>query len=116
MTKQNRCPFDINADEPVDVGPVSIRIEKTGEQIDLQKAENDLFAWLGSEYPMGIRRLPDGSIAAMYKLLYTTGLVLGVDRYGYSRRFCFACPVLALEAFEALVSEDDVPQGWIARR
>lgn len=77
---------------------------------------DELVEWLREQYPEGVRALPDGSIAALHPLLFTTSVVLGVDRWGYSRRFCFEQESKAREVFEALESEDDEPEGYIARR
>jgi hypothetical protein len=63
-----------------------------------------------------VRVLPDGSIACLSSLLTTTGVILGVSRWGWGRRFCYVSPARAREVFEALQSEDDEPTGWIARR
>jgi len=78
--------------------------------------EAELFAWLEDQYPLGVRRLADGSIACLQPLLTTTSVVLGVDRWGWARRFCFASPLRARAVFDALESEDDEPAGYVARR
>jgi len=76
---------------------------------------SDLLEWLRQQYPQ-VRELPDGSIAAVVPLLTTTGLILGLTRYGYERRFCFESHELAMQRFNELQSEDDEPAGWVARR
>lgn len=63
-----------------------------------------------------VRVLPDGSIAGIDRLLFTTGLFLGITRTGYERRFCFADHERALIELFKLQSEDDEPTGWVARR
>lgn len=63
-----------------------------------------------------VRILPDGSIAALCDLLFTRAIILGCDELGYSRRFCFENRSLADQRFQELQSEDDEPQGYIARR
>lgn len=63
-----------------------------------------------------VRVLPDASVAALGDLLYTRSIILGVDKYGWHRRFCFESRALAAQRFEELQSEDDVPEGFIARR
>lgn len=78
--------------------------------------EGRLLFWLSEQYPEGVRKLADGSIAAIYPLLTTTSVLLGLDRWGWSRRFCFESPIRAREVFNALESEDDEPVGYIARR
>jgi hypothetical protein len=48
----------------------------------LADPENNYLCW---------RQLPDGSYAAMARLLFTTAIMLDVDVVGYANRFCFAC-------------------------
>lgn len=62
------------------------------------------------------RVLPDGSVAGLIDLLTTRAIVLGCTEDGWSRRFCFADRQLADQRFAELQSEDDEPQGFIARR
>lgn len=63
-----------------------------------------------------VRVLPDLSVAFLSPLLFTTSICLGADRCGYARRFCFESAELARQRFAELVSEDDEPAGYIARR
>lgn len=63
-----------------------------------------------------VRRLPDGSVAALGDLLFTRAIHLRCDLYGYERRFCFDDRARADEEFAKLQTEDDEPTGWIARR
>jgi hypothetical protein len=75
----------------------------------------EIIAKIEPEY-LAVRELEDGSIAAVGELLYTRAIFLGCDEYGFSRRFCFQNRTLALLRFAELRTEDDVPQGAIARR
>ncbi|OSZ75462.1 hypothetical protein CAP37_08660 [Hydrogenophaga sp. IBVHS1] len=63
-----------------------------------------------------VRRLPDGSIAALQDLLFTRALFLGCTYWGWERRFCFSDRERAASEFNKLVSDEDIPEGWIARR
>lgn len=63
-----------------------------------------------------VRVLPDDSVAALGKLTYTTAIYLGCTSYGYAQRFCFKDRGHALVQFLLLDSEDDEPEGFIARR
>lgn len=74
-----------------------------------------LLAWLEQQYDR-VRQLPDGSIAAMSGLMFTTGVYLGVNRWGFERRYCFASADRARAVFDGLQSEEDEPAGWITRR
>lgn len=65
---------------------------------------------------LDVRRLEDGSIAALGELMFTRAIYLGCNAEGWERRFCFQDRGLASEQFDKLKSEDDEPTGWIARR
>lgn len=62
------------------------------------------------------RILPDGSVAAIGELLTTRAIFLGCTMHGWERRYCFADRELADKRFAELKSEDDEPQGYIAKR
>jgi hypothetical protein len=79
------------------------------------EADAELLAWCRNNYDC-VRVLPDGSIAALSRLMFTTGLFLGVSRWGYERRYCFESDAAASAALEAAQSQDDEPAGWVARR
>lgn len=81
----------------------------------IDAAELALEGFLRTEY-LVLRRLPDGSYAGLQRLLYTTGLFMGVDRNGWSKRFCFKDVGEALAQLALLKSEDDEPEGFVARR
>lgn len=74
--------------------------------------------WLVSDQGgyLAARVLPDGSVAALQQLMYTRAILLGVNRESYESRFCFKDFALAQQRFEALLTEDDEPQGYVARR
>lgn len=76
--------------------------------------EADLEQWLRQNYP-AVRKLSDGSYAALCPLLFTTSVLLGCDRWGWGKRFCFESAARARVVFEALETEDDEPTGYIAR-
>jgi hypothetical protein len=63
-----------------------------------------------------VRILPDGSIACIDTLMFTTAIFTGCDRHGFERRFCFEDHALAYQRFAELQSAEDEPQGFIARR
>jgi len=65
---------------------------------------------------LDVRILEDGSIAAMGDLMFTRALYLGCTEYGWERRFCFSDVDRAVEEYKKLKSQDDKPEGWIARR
>jgi hypothetical protein len=75
----------------------------------------DLLNWLKDQYKE-VRVLDDGSIAAVGDLMFTRAIYVGLNRYGYERRFCFKDLQRANAEFEKLKSEFDEPSGYIAQR
>lgn len=64
-----------------------------------------------------VRILPDGTVAAVCELLTTRSVLLGCDEHSFKRQFCFADRDLASDFFQAVTSENEVPQGgYVARR
>jgi len=63
-----------------------------------------------------IRRLDDGTWVGLVSLLFTTGLCIGLDRFGWERRYDYEHPVHAITELLKLERGDQVPQGWIDRR
>ena len=86
------------------------------EEANLAKAQ-ELVIWLleSGDY-LDARVLPDGSVAALIRLIYTKAICLGCSRAGFESRFCFSDFELAHQRFAELQSEDDEPAGHIARR
>ena len=75
----------------------------------------DLAQSLAEQYPV-VRLLPDDSYAALLPLIFTTSVVMGLDRWGFAKRYCYTHRADAERALFELKSEDDEPTGWIARR
>jgi hypothetical protein len=71
--------------------------------------------YLRSQYDQ-VRVLPDGSVAALGGLMFTTAIFTACNSWGFERRFCFEDRGLALQRFAELQHCDDEPQGYIARR
>lgn len=63
-----------------------------------------------------IRQLEDGGWVANYRLLFTTAICVGLDAYGFERRYCYDDPDRAESEIQAMRRLDDEPTGWIARR
>lgn len=70
---------------------------------------------MGSSY-IAVRRLPDGSFAALGSLIFTTAIYMDLTLFGYGRRFCYKNSMKALSEFINLKDECTEPTGWIARR
>lgn len=75
----------------------------------------NLIRYLRSQY-LDVRVLPDGSIAALYDLIFTRAILLGCTRESFSARYCFEDRNLATQRFHELQTEDDIPEGYTAIR
>ena len=62
------------------------------------------------------RQLNDGSWVALVQLLFTTGICMGLNEVGWSKRYCFDDIERCRKEYEKLQSVKDVPEGWIAKR
>lgn len=65
---------------------------------------------------LNVRQLDDGTWIGLLPLLFTTGLHIGLDEVGWSKRYCFENMFDAMKECNKLNSFDDVPVGWIAKR
>ena len=62
------------------------------------------------------RVLEDGTVAALYQILYTTAICTNIGWTGYMGRFCFESADRAWQELQLLQACDDEPAGWIAKR
>lgn len=82
-----------------------------------QEAEDSAFvAMLQENKYFSIRKLPDGTYAALGKLLYTTAIHTGLTYNGWAYRYCFEDAERAQKELEKLEEMDAVPTGFVARR
>jgi hypothetical protein len=63
-----------------------------------------------------IRKLPDGTVIGLRGMFYTTGLFFGLDRNGYSGRYCFEKRDDALAAAREWDGSGHPPGPWIKRK
>lgn len=77
----------------------------------------DLLGWLTECGYSNLRVLPDDTIVGTHDLIYTRGLCIGLDAWGYEDRYCYPDRQRATEACNALTSGDDKPiEGYVAER
>lgn len=79
-------------------------------------AKQTFIEWLNANGYSHIKVMHDDTVCALQKNLYTTGIVVGLDRVGWSRRYCYEH---FSEAREALVQWDgkgDPPGPWIKEK
>lgn len=71
----------------------------------------------GDDTYLEVKYLEDGSIAMLVELAFTRAICLGTTlECPFESRFCFSDRALATKRFAELKTEDDVPEGYIARR
>jgi hypothetical protein len=59
----------------------------------------------------------EGGYVGLTRLLYTTGLCVGLDHYGYESRYCYGDRSQAERACNAMKDVDDEPMlGYVANR
>lgn len=87
----------------------------TREAVEKAKAE-ELCEWLRGQGYLSVKILADGSVAMLCELVFTRAICLGANQEGWTYRFCFEDRELASKRFEELKSEQDEPEGFIARR
>lgn len=79
--------------------------------------QQELVEYLRPQYD-NLRVLDDGTIVATLELLYTRAIFIGLNRYGYEKRFCFKNRDLAMVELAKLKTGEDEPQSgtYVARR
>lgn len=63
-----------------------------------------------------ITLLPTGEWAATLKMVYTTGLFIGLTEAGYRTRFCYEAEQAATEALKNWDGKDFPPGFWIKQK
>lgn len=84
------------------------------DRLDSQQRD-ELEAFCRANYHT-VRKLPDGTLVALHRLMFTLAIFVDLNQWGYEKRYCFKDFDLARSEFEKLQSVDDVPTGFIARR
>lgn len=95
-------------------------LTKHPEQLEKLRAD-DPRTWEAVTNPrnrfFNVRVLPDGTVIANIRLLFTTALCVGVNAHGWVSRYCYEDPLLAMLAADTLQAEEDKPlAGYIATR
>lgn len=77
---------------------------------------NELFEALTQDGYQHLRVLPNGLVIGTHKMLFTTGLFVGLDRTGYRYRYCYENENDAMLAATLWDGEGDPPLLWIKRK
>ena len=81
-----------------------------------ESTEADFPQFLADNKYFNLRKLPDGTYAALHNLMFTTAICTGLNWTGWAYRYCFDDPELAAQELAKLEAMDDEPTGFIARR
>lgn len=76
----------------------------------------DFIRYLIANQYFELRMLPDGTMAGLHRLLFTTAICTGLTWSGYAYRYCFENADDALRELLRLDAMDDEPAGFVARR
>lgn len=71
---------------------------------------------LGDGYYHNPRQLADGTWICLAQFLFTWAVMIGLDETGYHHRFCFTNRADAELALAGIISMDDEPKGFVARK
>ena len=63
-----------------------------------------------------IKVMEDGTVCALQKQLFTVAIVVGIDRVGYERRYCYEREAVAREALVQWDGAGDPPGPWIKEK
>lgn len=63
-----------------------------------------------------IRPLPNGELAALFPFIFTVGIVVGLDDFGYRCRWCYDNYAVASAALAAWDGTEDPPGPWIKKK
>ena len=78
--------------------------------------KTDFLQFLAENGYFNVRELPDGTFAALYRLMFTTAICTGLTELGWAYRWCFEDPALAASELARMDAMDDEPTGYVARR
>jgi hypothetical protein len=77
---------------------------------------NDIYNTLVENGYEQCRQLSDGRWIGLYRMMYTVGLFVGLDEYGYSHRYCYDTYSEAKEDVLLWDGKNDPPGNWIKRK
>ena len=78
--------------------------------------QSDLIEYLKEEGYDNLRVLEDNTIVGTCELFFTRAICIGLNRWSWEKRFCFRDKELAITELKKLVTGDDEPTGYVARR
>lgn len=83
----------------------------------MKPTAEDIIKFIETEgYYTHLRIVPGRGVCGIWRLLYTYGLVYGLDYFGYRGRYCYKTEREAVEALNAWNGEGDPPGNWIVNK
>lgn len=73
----------------------------------------DIYQQLTAEGYQCVRVTTSGKYVGVMGFIYTAGLCIGLDKYGYERRYCYATKREAIAACTIWDGNGDPPGNWI---
>lgn len=77
---------------------------------------NNLKEFLEKEGYKEIREIPGKGVCALYRFIFTVGLVYNIDEFGYEGRYCYPNYSDALEALLNWNGQEDPSGDWIKHK
>jgi hypothetical protein len=72
--------------------------------------------WLNENGYTHVKVMPDETVCAIQRQLFTVGLIVGLDRVGWKRRYCYEREYDAREALIHWDGKGDPPGPWIKEK
>jgi hypothetical protein len=57
-------------------------------------------------------RIVDGDVRGIYRFMFTYAIISGIDRYGYSGRWCYEDYATAIKSLNNWHADEKEPYGW----
>jgi hypothetical protein len=78
--------------------------------------EKELMAILEENGYIAIRHIPGRGLCALHRLLFTVGIVYGLDETSYEGRYCYENWYEAVTAFAEWSGDGDPSGPWIVNK
>jgi len=101
--------YDLKADKAEQLAGVH-RTWRVPAETPMTAAEIEALGYFGP------RLLPTGEWAALHRFLFTTDLIVGIDRFGYRTRFGYESAFDALNALTQWGGTGDPSGPWIKEK
>ena len=82
---------------------------------ELHRFQN-LYKFLKMQGYYQIRMLDDGRVICLSDFMFTTGIIVDINRYGYSHRYCYKHRNDAIASIQKWDGKEDTLKGWVAKK